>query len=92
LIPHPPRQDLSSHSPPRGGGRRGPQTPSGVRRGGIRRAPARHSSRERDAVLMAVLAATDVYVWKLLRRDLGLDPKQAQAAIERLVTGALIDN
>jgi hypothetical protein len=41
---------------------------------------------------MAVLAATDVYVWKLLRRDLGLDPKQAQAAIERLVTGALIDN
>ena len=41
---------------------------------------------------MAVLAATDVYVWKLLRRDLGLDPKQAQAAIERLVTGALIDD
>ena len=53
---------------------------------------ARHSSRERDAVLMAVLAATDVYVWKLLRRDLGLGRKQAQAVIERLVTGALIDN
>ena len=53
---------------------------------------ARSSPRERDAVLMAVLAATDVYVWKLLRRDIGLDRKQAQVVIERLVSGALIDN
>lgn len=49
-------------------------------------------SRDRAATLMAVLAATDVYVWKLLRRDLGLDRKQAQIAIERLVTGALTND
>ncbi len=50
------------------------------------------SSPDREAALMAVIAATDVYVWKLLRRDLGLDREQAQAAIELLVTGALVND
>jgi hypothetical protein len=40
---------------------------------------------------VALLAATDVYVWKLLRRDLGLDRKSAQAAVERLIRGVLIN-
>lgn len=53
---------------------------------------ARVSSRHRVATLTAILAATDVYVWKLLRRDFGLNRKQAQAAIERLVTGAFIES
>ncbi len=45
--------------------------------------------RIRRAVVPALLAATDVYVWKLLRRDLGLDREAAQAAVERLVRGVL---
>jgi len=53
---------------------------------------ARSSSREGDGVLLAVLAATDVYVWKLLRRDLGLDRELVQVVIGRLVTGAFNDD
>jgi AcrR family transcriptional regulator len=49
-------------------------------------------ARIRRAVLTALLVATDVYVWKLLRRDLGLDRKAAEATVERLVRGALIDD
>jgi hypothetical protein len=36
------------------------------------------------------LAATDVYLWKLLRRDVGLDKPDAEAVIVRLVQGALV--
>ena len=46
-------------------------------------------SNERRRVVVALLAATDVYVWKLLRRDLGLDRKAAQATVERMVSGVL---
>jgi AcrR family transcriptional regulator len=49
-------------------------------------------ARVRRALVPALLAATDVYVWKLLRRDLGLDRNAAQAAVERLVRGVLIND
>ena len=53
---------------------------------------ARAAPRERRTVLAALLAATDVYVWKLLRRDLGLDRRASQAAVERLVHGISIND
>lgn len=46
-------------------------------------------ARRRGEVRTALVAATDVYVWQLLRRDLGLGRKQAQRIVERLVRGAL---
>lgn len=49
-------------------------------------------ARQRDGVVMALIAATDVYVWKLLRRDLGLDRKAAEAVMVRLIRGALVSN
>ena len=49
-------------------------------------------SRVRRSVVPALLAATDVYVWKLLRRDLALDRREAQAAVERLIRGVLTDD
>jgi len=53
---------------------------------------AGHPARIRRAIVPALLAATDVYVWKLLRRDLGFDQMAAQAAVERLVRGVLIND
>jgi AcrR family transcriptional regulator len=53
---------------------------------------AGHPARTRRAVMPALLAATDVYVWKLLRRDLGFDRRAAQAAVERLVRGVLTND
>lgn len=50
---------------------------------------ARDRGRRRTVVLTALLAATDVYVWQLLRRDLGLDRKTSESIVERLVSGAL---
>jgi AcrR family transcriptional regulator len=44
---------------------------------------------EREHVLVALLAATDVYVWKVLRRDFGLDRKATESIVERLVRGVL---
>lgn len=52
---------------------------------------AGYRGRKRTVVLTALLAATDVYVWKLLRRDLDLDRKTSQSIVERLITGALFD-
>ena len=52
---------------------------------------AKHPARAREGILVGLLAATDVYVWKLLRRDLGLDRKASQSAVERLVCGALVN-
>ena len=49
----------------------------------------RHPARARESVVTALLAATDVYVWKVLRRDLCLDRPTAEAATLRLVRGAL---
>ena len=41
------------------------------------------------AALDALVAAMDVYVWKLARRDWGRSPEEARALILRLATGAL---
>jgi AcrR family transcriptional regulator len=49
----------------------------------------RHRPRTRIEVLTALLVASDVYVWKVLRRDLGLGRPAAEAAMLRLVVGAL---
>jgi AcrR family transcriptional regulator len=49
----------------------------------------RHRGRSREDVLAALLVSLDVYVWKVLRRDLGLDRPAAEAAMVRLVDGAL---
>jgi AcrR family transcriptional regulator len=46
-------------------------------------------ARKRDEAVVALVAATDVYVWQLLRRDLGLERAAAQTIVERLVRGAL---
>jgi AcrR family transcriptional regulator len=45
--------------------------------------------REHDHRITSLYAATDVYLWKLLRRDLGLDREHTQAAFSRLVHGVL---
>ena len=39
----------------------------------------------REPRVLALVAATDVYVWKLLRRDLGLDLDETQRVIETLI-------
>ncbi|WP_205649336.1 TetR/AcrR family transcriptional regulator [Agromyces sp. LHK192] len=47
------------------------------------------SPAERDDLLVALYAATDVGSWKLLRRDLGCSPDQTRATIRRLIAGLL---
>ncbi|TNE86068.1 MAG: TetR/AcrR family transcriptional regulator [Deltaproteobacteria bacterium] len=42
-----------------------------------------------DADVDALVAATDLYVWKLLRLDLGRSPEAARAVITRLVRAVL---
>lgn len=51
----------------------------------------RRGTDERDALLTALLVPLDVYTWKLLRRDLGLDRRTTEAIIESLVRGVLND-
>lgn len=53
---------------------------------------AEHPARGRRQIVVALVAATDIYLWKLLRRDLGLGRAAAQAVVERLVRGALADD
>lgn len=43
----------------------------------------------RDVLLHALIAATDVYAWKLLLRDLGLDRPRAEA-VSRLMVASLL--
>lgn len=50
---------------------------------------AKHSTHERAELVLGLLAATDVYVWKLYRRDFGLSRKTAESAVERLISAAL---
>ena len=45
--------------------------------------------RQREAQLTALYAATDVYLWKLLRRDLKLDRSETEQAFFQLVHGVL---
>lgn len=49
----------------------------------------RFRGRTRSNVTTAVIAATDVYVWQLLRRDLGIERAEAERIVVRLVRGAL---
>ena len=46
-----------------------------------------HGAR-REELVMTLYAATDVTVWKLLRRDLGRSRRQTEAVIRNLVAGA----
>jgi AcrR family transcriptional regulator len=39
----------------------------------------------RERGVLAIVAATDVYVWKLLRRDLGVTLPEAQAVMETMI-------
>jgi len=45
-------------------------------------------ARERERRVLALVAATDVYVWKLLRRDLGLSAAETLRVMETLVSSA----
>jgi AcrR family transcriptional regulator len=45
--------------------------------------------RSRAEAVLTLYAATDVMVWKLLRRDFGRSRTQTEASIRRLVDGAL---
>jgi AcrR family transcriptional regulator len=45
----------------------------------------------RRRLLLALLAATDVYVWKLLRRDFNLDRRATESTMRQLVRGVLLD-
>jgi AcrR family transcriptional regulator len=49
--------------------------------------PAR--GRRRDQAVLALYAATDVMVWKLLRRDFGCSRQETEEIIRRLVDGVL---
>jgi AcrR family transcriptional regulator len=48
---------------------------------------ARQEGGQRALMLNALVAATDVYVWKLLRRDRGVGRAAAEAVVRRLVEG-----
>jgi len=45
--------------------------------------------RQRDQIILALYAATDVTLWKLLRRDLGQSRTAVEAIIRRLVEGVI---
>lgn len=48
------------------------------------------NSDEREALIDLLVVATDVFTWKLLRRDRGLSPAVTEARMKRMVT-ALLD-
>jgi hypothetical protein len=52
------------------------------------RLPDHAATRRRS--LHALHAATDVYSWKLLRRDLGVSRSEAERTIVQLVEGILV--
>jgi len=51
-------------------------------------APLRGAHRHR--VVLALVAATDVYLWKLLRVDLGRGRREVEHTVRRLVDGVLM--
>lgn len=51
--------------------------------------PARIGRAEREHVVLSLYAATDVTLWKLLRRDLGRSRSEVEAIVRRLVDGVL---
>jgi AcrR family transcriptional regulator len=42
---------------------------------------------EREELVNAAIVATDLYTWKLLRKDRGLDPEQVHAVMMRMLNG-----
>lgn len=46
---------------------------------------------ERQERLLALHAATDIYVWRLLRRDMGLELPAIHSIMRRLIRGALAE-
>jgi len=49
---------------------------------------ARRGKAARAEMLDALTAATDIYVWQKLRRDMGLDRAAAEAVVRRMIFGA----
>lgn len=47
---------------------------------------ARQNGSQRAQLLNILIAATDVYVWKLLRRDRGLSRSAAETVVRRIIT------
>jgi AcrR family transcriptional regulator len=50
---------------------------------------ARQDSKARTQMFQALMVATDVYVWKLLRRDQKLDRGDAETVMRRLISGVI---
>jgi AcrR family transcriptional regulator len=50
---------------------------------------ARHHGGARTQLLHILVVATDVYVWKLLRRDLGVSRSAAEAIVRRMITSVI---
>lgn len=48
-----------------------------------------HEGERREAAILTLYAATDVMIWKLLRRDFGRSRAQTEDAVRTLVEGAL---
>lgn len=46
---------------------------------------AKRRGQRRERHVMALLAATDVYAWKLLRRDWGLSREEAERTLEEMI-------
>jgi AcrR family transcriptional regulator len=43
----------------------------------------------REQLLTMLVVLTDVYVWKLLRRDMALSRRAAEAIVEKMITGVI---
>jgi AcrR family transcriptional regulator len=50
---------------------------------------ARRSTRQRERAVLALYAATDVMVWKLLRRDFARSREETEAIVRQMVEGVL---
>jgi AcrR family transcriptional regulator len=53
---------------------------------------AERSLADREALIDLLVVATDVYTWKLLRRDRGLDQPTTEARVRQLIAGILADH
>jgi AcrR family transcriptional regulator len=47
------------------------------------------TGQERERLRAQLISVTDVYIWKLLRRDLGLEREQAELALRGLIDGVV---
>jgi len=53
---------------------------------------AKGPTADREALIDLLVIATDVYTWKLLRRDRHLDRPTAEARVRKLIAGILGTN